>query len=240
MPEGTKISSISPHGASYWTRTAEIATQQADGSQVSFFLKVTENDTGKGMVSGEFVSMSTLHEALPAAVPRPIAWGTYTADSNVHFFLCEFVTMTDDIPDVEQLGEVLAELHWKNVSPNGKYGFSVPTYQGTIPQRVDWQDTWEQFFYNLMERILSIEWKSQGPDEELKELTSAMLTKVIPRLLRPLETGGREIKPRLLHGDIWDGNTSQNLDTDFPVIYDDTCIYAHNESKLAPCSRICD
>ena len=210
-------------------------TQQKDESKASFFLKVTEQDTGKGMVSGEFLSMSTLYEAIPAIVPRPIAWGTYEADSDVHFFLCEFVTMTDDIPDVKQLGEALAELHLENISPNGKYGFSVPTYQGTIPQRVDWQNTWEQFFYNLMERILSIEWQSQGPDEEMKELTDAMLTKVIPRLLRPLETGGRKIQPRLLHGDIWDGNTSQSIDTDMPVIYDATCLYAHNESRCILC-----
>ena len=81
-----------------------------------------------------------------------------------------------------------------------------------------------------MERILSIEWESQGPDDELKELTEGMLTKVIPRLLRPLETGGRQIQPRLLRGDLWDGNTSQNADSDMPIIYDATCLYAHNES----------
>ena len=94
-------------------------TQQKDGSRASFFLKVTEHETGKGMVSGEFVSMSTLYEAIPAIVPRPIAWGTYEADPDVHFFLCEFVNMTDDIPDVKQLGEMLAKLHLKTISPNG-------------------------------------------------------------------------------------------------------------------------
>jgi protein-ribulosamine 3-kinase len=187
------------------------------------------------MVSGELISMTKLRAAMPALVPRPIAWGTYTADSNVHFFLCDFVTMTDDLPDVNKLGEMLAELHHNNVSPNGKYGFEVPTYQGTIPQRVEWQDTWEKFFYHLIERIWDIEWESQGPDEELKRLTDAMKSKVIPRLLRPLETGGREIKPRLLHGDIWDGNTSQDADTDLPVIYDATSLYAHNESMIEEC-----
>ena len=41
LPEGTQITSISPHGASYWTRTAEVQTKQADGSPQSFFLKVS-------------------------------------------------------------------------------------------------------------------------------------------------------------------------------------------------------
>ena len=178
--------------------------------------------------------MSTLYRALPTIVPRPIAWGTYNTNSNVHFFLCEFVTMTNDVPEAKKLGEMLAILHKENVSPNGKYGFSVPTYQGTIPQRVNWQDTWEEFFHNLMERILKVEAESQGPNAELEELTDGMLTKVIPRLLRPLETGGRQIKPCLLHGDIWDENTSQNVSTSLPIIYDATCLYAHNESTYIP------
>ena len=192
---------------------------------------MTQGDSGKGMVSGEFVSMTALHHGAPELVPIPIGWGTYAADSNVHFFLCSFVDMTDDIPDPEKLGSMLADLHAENISSNGKYGFEVPTYQGTIPQRVDWQDSWEVFFSNLMQRILGHELESQGPDEELKLLTEAMIHKVIPRLLRPLETGGREIKPRLLHGDIWDGNTSTDASTDLPVIFDATSLYAHNERE---------
>lgn len=40
LPQSTRIQGIYPHGASYWTRTAEIQTEQADGSSLSFFLKV--------------------------------------------------------------------------------------------------------------------------------------------------------------------------------------------------------
>ena len=40
LPQGTQIIGTFPHGASYWTRTAEIETRQADGSDLSFFIKV--------------------------------------------------------------------------------------------------------------------------------------------------------------------------------------------------------
>lgn len=40
LPKCSQIKGIYPHGASYWTRTAEIQTEQADGSPQSFFLKV--------------------------------------------------------------------------------------------------------------------------------------------------------------------------------------------------------
>ena len=193
--------------------------------------KVTQNDTGKGMVSGEFVSMTALYNAVPDLTPEPISWGTYSSNANVHFFLCSFVDMTGDIPDLQIFPAKVAELHEKAISPNGKYGFPVPTYQGQIPQEVAWKDTWEEFFLALLERILAVEEVSQGPDAEMKQLTEALVERVVPRLLRPLETGGRQIQPRLVHGDIWDGNTSTDIATNLPKIFDATCIYGHNEGK---------
>ena len=193
--------------------------------------QVTQHETGKAMVSGEFVSMTTLHETLPYLTPLPVAWGTYAADTDVHFFLCGFVEMTDDLPDVQSLAASLAELHKKGLSPNGKYGFSVPTLQGTVPQYTEWTDSWEEFFTNSLRKVIDNEVRSQGPDEEVEKLYEGTLNKVVPRLLRPLETGGRSIQPRLVHGDIWDGNVSTDITTNTPVIYDATCIYAHNESK---------
>lgn len=40
LPEDSTVVSISPYGASYWTRTAEIKTNDSTGDEVSFFLKV--------------------------------------------------------------------------------------------------------------------------------------------------------------------------------------------------------
>ena len=191
---------------------------------------MTQNETGKAMVSGEFVSMKTLHDTLPYLTPTPYAWGTYAADPNVHFFLCGFVEMDDDLPDVNALAAGLAELHTKGLSPNGKYGFPVPTLQGTIPQYTEWTDSWEEFFTRSIKLVMDNEERSQGSDPEVQELCQETLSKVVPRLLRPLETGGRHIQPRLVHGDIWDGNVSTDAKTDMPVIFDATCIYGHNES----------
>lgn len=204
---------------------------QADGSELSFFLKVAQHETGKAMVSGEFVSMSSLYKALPYIVPRPYASGTYASDPNIHFFLCGFVDMDDDLPDIQKLARGLAELHINGENPDGKYGFYVPTLQGTVPQYTEWTETWEEFFSNSIRRVFENEEKSQGYDEEVHELCRLTLEKVVPRLLRPLETGGRKIRPRLVHCDIWDGNVSTDLNSNTPVIYDATCIYAHNESK---------
>ena len=132
--------------------------------------------------------------------------------------------MTDDIPEIQAFTETLAELHTKGISANGKYGFEVPTHKGTIPQYTLWADTWEEAFHHSLTWFMLAEEKSQGPDEEMQQLYKGVFDKVIPRLLRPLETGGRQIQPRLVHGDIWAGNTSTNIETNLPVIYDGACL----------------
>lgn len=82
------------------------------------------------MVSGEFISMTTLHQTIPDSTPAPIAWGTYASNSKIHFFLCHFVEVIDEVPDIETFTLEVADLHAKSSSPNGKYGFLVLTYMG--------------------------------------------------------------------------------------------------------------
>lgn len=231
LPSGSKVKGIAPFGASLWTCSAEISTVQTDGSEMSFFVKVVQTETGKAMVRGESESMASLYKTLPYLFPKSYGWDTYVSNPDIHFFLEGFVDMDDDLPDVQKLARGLAELHMKGENPDGKYGFHVPTLQGIYPQYVEWTDTWEEFFSNSLRLVYENELRSQGPDAELEELCGLTLAKVVPRLLRPLETGGRMIKPRLVHGNLWDGNASTNVDTNTPVVYDATSIYAHNECK---------
>jgi protein-ribulosamine 3-kinase len=191
------------------------------------------------MTAGEFASMSTLHGVLPKFVPTPLGYGSYESDPDIHFFICKLVNMTDDIPEIQAFCKTLAQLHLKGISPNGKYGFPVHTYKGTIPQYKEWHDTWEESFHHSLKWFVYAEEKSQGPDREMEELCQGIFDKVIPRLLRPLETGGRHLQPRLIHGDIWAGNCSTDVDTNLPIIYDGASLYAHNESMCPKFTREC-
>ena len=57
--------------------------------------------------------------------------------------------------------------------------------------------------------------------------------KVVPRLL-PLQSYGRSIKPCLLHGECWDGNTA--LDMNGAAFIFDVCpFYGHNEYDIGDC-----
>lgn len=182
-------------------------------------------------MSGEFASMSALTAAAPGLVPQPIGWGTYSSNPEYHFFLCAFHYMALKLPEIKSFSSELALLHTNGISPNGKYGFGVTTFQGNLPQDNRWKDTWEEFYIQGMKRMLQLEEETQGPSERLSELCPKLFEKVIPRLLRPLETFGNSIKPSLVHGDLWYGNAAVDRETKSPIIFDACCFYAHSECE---------
>ncbi|QPC72561.1 hypothetical protein HYE68_003313 [Fusarium pseudograminearum] len=183
LPEGCKVASIEDHGVSFWAKTGRIDVLLNDGTPKSFFIKAISKELGMNMTRGEFHSMTAIHNVLPEIVPRPIACGTYQTITDTHFFLCEFREMTEDMPDPHKFAALLSTLHQKSVSPTGKFG-------------------WETFFAKSIRQALDLEIERKGPSEELETLSRALFKKVIPRLLRPLESDGQTVKPSLVHGDL--------------------------------------
>lgn len=60
-------------------------------------------------------------------------------------------------------------------------------------------------------------------------LAQLVLKHVVPRLLLPLQQDGRLLKPSLLHGDCWDGNTATDARTGEAFTFDLSSFYGHNE-----------
>jgi fructosamine-3-kinase len=127
----------------------------------------------------------------------------------------------------------LAEMHRKSTSPTGKFGFHIKTMAGTLPQHTDgWSDSWEEIFVKMFGYFLDLDGKTNEPWPELEHLKHLTRARVIPRLLRPLQSHGRNIKPCLVHGDLWDGNCAADKETGKPFIFDGQAFYAHNEYEL--------
>lgn len=86
-----------------------------------------------------------------------------------------------------------------------------------------------------MKDVLRIREERSGPSSALEELLPALFEKVIPRLLRPLETGGRKLAPVLVHGNLWRGNVAAVKDSPGRgVIFDSASFFAHNECIFPP------
>ena len=182
-------------------------------------------------MEGEHASEAALSRYIPNMVAEPIGAGHYASDPKTWFYLCAFVEMTEESPRPPEFCASLASLHLQSMgeSPGGKYGYDRPTTQGIIPLDNTWCDSWSDFFANAMEQMIKQEVKSQGPSKEMEKFGPDLIKKVIPRLLRPLETSPESIRPCLVHGDLWDGNTSVSTDSGEPYVFDSCVLWAHNE-----------
>src|SRR5271154_4577929 len=154
------------------------------------------------MAFGELEGTRELYAIVPDNVPKPIGAGPLSSSPEKHFFLAEFRDMMDELPATPDFVAALAKIHQKK-SPNGKFGFHCTTFHGNIPMNNGWCDTWEEYFTRAMKESLRLEREIQGADEEMGRLAEDLVAKVIPRLLRPMETNGRCVEPVLLHGDLW-------------------------------------
>lgn len=186
---------------------------------------------GHDSLRGEFESATLIDSASPGLCPNPIAWGTFKSLPDVHFCVFTFYQLEEALPDIDFLCEQLSVLH-NHSSPNGKFGFHVTTYNGNLAQKNDWNDSWEMFFAAGLKHVLNLREERAGPCTELDQLLPGLFDKVIPRLLRPLETDGHKVTPVLVHGDLGRGNTAAVVDSKGRgVVFDAASFYAHRECK---------
>ena len=183
-------------------------------------------------MEGTFHSESLFYEYAPNHVPKPHAWGSFKADPSTSFYLCDFHDMADEVPEYQKFVSIIVKIHKDSMGKKERYGFDLPTYLGNLPNDNTWQDSWETWFAQAMRQMFQIEEMAHGKDDELDVLKKDIFEKVIPRLLRPLETGGRSIKPCLVHSDLWPGNSMPDAETNEIFIFDSCAFWGHNEADL--------
>jgi protein-ribulosamine 3-kinase len=201
-----------------------------------YYMKFGKGSAGH-IVEGEFQSMKEIRKVAvePVLVADPFISKTFTdAEEDYHFFLCEFIEMTSPsylvIPPQEVWRRV-TELHEKSVSPTGKFGFDVQTYTGDIPQHVEWNSSWSDFFAKMLVNMKAFETRIRGPWED-DSLFPKILQEVVPRLIGALERDGRPIKPSLIHGNIF-GHWASPYGTKDTVFYNPCSYFAHPEMEWA-------
>lgn len=187
--------------------------------------------TARYMIEGEYESLKAMHAVSPTFVPEPFACGHYTQDNREMYFLIEeFRLVGEQPPDPARFTAKLAELHKKSVSPTGKFGFHTMTCHGKVAQMTDqWNESWSVVYQQHLGYMVKQDEEQNGLWPEFKVLCDITLQNVIPRLLEPLQSEGRSIKPCLIHGDLWDENTATDMRTGEPFIFDPGSMYAHNE-----------
>jgi len=115
--------------------------------------------------------------------------------------------------DFAALGRMLANVH-RNRGP--RFGWPRDNYIGTTPQANGWHDNWAQFWLERRMRPQIEAAKRNGFDIDLPPL-------------KALE--GHDVKPSLLHGDLWSGNAG--FTAEGPVLFDPAVYYGDREADLA-------
>ncbi|KAJ5958774.1 uncharacterized protein N7479_005924 [Penicillium vulpinum] len=226
---GTRVISSLVYGMSLWGRCSKILAELPNGTTAKYFLKVATGLNAPIMCEGEFESLNAINNTLPSMAPKPLAWGKYKNEES-YFMLAEFREVGEQPPDPVKFTSRLAELHKKSVSPTGRFGFHTTTCHGTVTQVTDvWEESWATLYRKQLAHMLAIDLGENGPWAEFEQLSDLTLNKVIPRLLNPLQSEGRSIKPCLLHGDCWDMNTATDMETGEPFVFDAGSFYGHNE-----------
>lgn len=185
-----------------------------------------------GMAEAEYEGQKAMSAVIPENAVEPIAWGYFDGDETKSWFLTHFCDLRARTPLLPPLVSIVKKLHQESVSPTGKFGFHVTPFYGPPPMIVDWTDNWEEFWTREFQSGLKYVQKMLGDDPELVEVAEQFIGTVVPRLLRPLQAGGRSIKPSLCHGDLWDGNIQIDVETQHPVLFDPCPFYGHNEMDL--------
>jgi len=200
-------------------------------------------------MEGEFESLRAIHAVSPNIAPYPYSWGKLCdkgpSGSDAYFLLTEFREVGEQPPNPDTFTARLAELHKKSPSPTGKFGFHVTTCHAKLPQvTACWEESWAVLYRKQLAHMIKMDAEKNGDMPEFSRLCDLVLNKVIPRLLDPLQSNGRSIKPCLIHGDLWDENTATDMDTGEPFIFDACSFYAHNEYEIgnwrAPRHRLSD
>lgn len=218
------------------------------------------------MAEAEYEAQNALSKHIPANTVVPMAWGMISDDPPRSFYLTKSrslrpITSSTTCSDgssasslATKLLAVLKTLHQTSLSSSptvaGGFGFPVRTFFGPTPMINIWTESWEEFFARQFRadvaHVLAYHHHhhhqgapgAAADGGELATLAGEFADKVIPRLLRPLQTGGRVLEPVLCHGDLWDGNVAIDDDDDGTgqlVLFDAMGLWGHNECELSHC-----
>ncbi|KAI6343577.1 hypothetical protein MCOR25_011125 [Pyricularia grisea] len=225
-----KVLGAMEYGKSLWGMTAKIDVELPHGQQRSYFMKtVRQGDLGRVICEGELKSLQEIHKTCPGFCPEPYGWGQFARDPDVYFLLVEFRNIGAQPAEPSLLAASLARLHSNSRSPTDMFGFGTRTCHARMDQAVDfWSESWAAVYGSHLRHVVNLA-KEYLKWAEFDMVANLTVEKVVPRLLLPLQADGRILKPCLVHGDCWDGNTAMDGETGEALIFDVCSFYAHHE-----------
>ncbi|XP_047499835.1 ketosamine-3-kinase-like [Penaeus chinensis] len=198
------------------------------------FIKRNSDKESRNMFKGEFESLRALANSGVIKAPTPHA--VVSGPGGESAIVMDYVEMRPLNHMSREFGERLARLHLHNTNDlkwdlqEGyvgsherrvtRFGFPVNTYCGYMSLLNDWCDDWEVFYARQLDNQFRKITRVFG-NREASELWSELQLKI------PSFFANVKIKPSLLHGDLYYGNTAETING--PVMFDPGSLYGHHE-----------
>lgn len=187
----------------------------------AYFLKVNSTDDALEMFKAEHRGLSAIEKTATIAVPKVHHVDVY---NNKAYLVMDYVeSKSASGNDYKTLGTQLAKLH---LNHKEKFGFFADNFIGELPQSNTQHVDWPSFYWH--ERIapqlqLAKQSKMLKPSEIIPEQTAISVFE---------ELFEKDIKPSLLHGDLWAGNYLIATDGT-PYLIDPAVYWGHSMVDIA-------
>ncbi len=186
----------------------------------AYFLKVNRKPTALPMFQAEKEGLRAIEESGTIAVPHVHLVGSLSSQA---FLLMDHVkSKRPDGSDYQRLGMQLARLHQ---TAGERFGFTGDNFIGSLPQSNRNHTDWSEFYWR--ERIL--------PQLKMARQKGLLPEKAIPPEAKAISLFTQvfgEVKPVLLHGDLWGGNYLIASDGT-PYLIDPATYYGHSMVDIA-------
>ena len=189
-------------------------------SNLKYFLKVNSESDALQMFHEEQRGLNAIKETGTINVPQ-----AYFVDHlyKKAFILMDYIESKRPIDeDYKRLGLELAKLH--QVTGN-EFGFSDDNFIGSLPQSNKKHENWSEFYWS--QRIY--------PQLLLAQKHSLLDKREVPvkdHFIEIFEQITHDVKPSLLHGDLWGGNYLISADGT-PYLIDPAVYYGHSMVDIA-------
>ncbi|MDD2551518.1 MAG: fructosamine kinase family protein [Dysgonamonadaceae bacterium] len=187
----------------------------------AYFLKVNSQPDAYEMFVAEKTGLKTIEDTKTIAVPKVHLVNRYEGKS---FLLMDYVESKHADPkDLKLLGSQLTHLHLNTAD---EFGFTSNNFIGSLPQSNNQHASWPDFYWH--ERILpQLKLAEQKNLLNSKEIIAEQVAlKVFEKLL------DNDVKPSLVHGDLWGGNYLIAVDGT-PYLIDPAVYYGHSMVDIA-------
>ncbi|WP_339917725.1 fructosamine kinase family protein [Yeosuana marina] len=185
-----------------------------------FLLKVNTSESAFNMFQAEANALKRIENTKTIKTPQIIC---YDGFENHSFLILEYIAnKSPSNINFKTFGAKLAELH--QVTQNC-FGLDEDNFIGSLKQRNKTYQSWLEFYKN--ERLL--------PQLELAKQSGHLSDAECPsesKIQENLNNLFENIKPSLLHGDLWSGNYLISTKGD-PYLIDPALYFGHHEVDIA-------